>query len=466
MKPDRNRTARHGGHAVVIGGSLAGLAAAGALANHFDRVTVVERDRFPDQPVFRAGVPQSRHVHLLLPAGKEALERLFPGFGEDLVAGGAVLVGLPREALLHSIAGWAQRFAPTRWVLSCSRYLIDWTVRHHLQALRNVDVLEGHIVSGLLSAKDGAEVTGVRLGDRGVQELRADLVVDASGRNSKMTAWLASLGYERVAETRIDSHLGYASCVYAIPPGFAGDWKMLLLQAQPPVNVRGGALVPIEGNRWHVSLQGAGGDYPPTDQAGFLEWAYGLRTPVLHEAIKDAEPLSPVFGYRGTDNRRRHYETMPRWPERLVVVGDAACAFNPVYGQGMSVGALTAVALDDCLRGLTGDLDSFACCFQQVVAERNAGPWLAARGEDLRYATTTGARCDGATQFMHRYMEHVITLALVDAEVNQAFFDAVSLIAPAQSLLSHQIAVRVARGPQTPPPSEPPTLAESVTAVV
>jgi hypothetical protein len=308
-------------------------------------------------------------------------------------------------------------------------------------------------------------VTGVRLRGHGTQELQADLVVDASGRNSKMADWLASLGFERPAETRIDPHLGYASCVYAIPRGFAGDWKLLLLQPQPPANVLGGALVPIEGNRWHVSLQGADGDYPPTDQAGFLDWAYGLRTPVLYEAIKDAEPLSPIFGHRGTDNRWRRYEAMPRWPERLVVIGDAACAFNPVYGQGMSVAALTAVALDDCLRELAGDLDGFACRFQQVVADCNAGPWLAASGEDLRFATTTGARCDGATQFMHRYMEHVLTLALVDAEVNRLFFDVLSLMAPAQSLLSHQIALRVARGPQTAPPSEPPTLADSVAAV-
>ncbi|MGH8901464.1 MAG: NAD(P)/FAD-dependent oxidoreductase [Egibacteraceae bacterium] len=465
MESDRNGMGRHGGRAVVIGGSLAGLAAAGALGKHFDHVTIVERDRFPDEPAFRAGVPQGRHAHILLTAGQEALERLFPGFRDDLVIAGAIPVGVPEDVLWHTAAGWSHRFPATRRLLSCSRHLIDWTVRRRLKAMGNVDVLDGCIVAGLSSTHDRREVTGVRLRDGGTRELRADLVVDASGRSSRMPDWLEPLGYGRPAETRIDAQLGYASRVYAIPQGFTGDWKALFLLSQPPTHGRMGLLAPIEGDRWIASVMGTGGDYPPTDEAGLLEWIHGMRTPVLYEAITEAEPLSPIYGHRGTDNRRRHYEAMSRWPERLVVVGDAACAFNPVYGQGMSVGALTAVALDDCLRPLAGDLSGFARRFQQVVASCNADAWLAASGEDLRYPTTIGARPNGTTQFMHRYMEHVLAVALVDNEANRVFVDVLNMMAPARSLLTYQMAVRVAHGPQTQPPSGPPTLTEPAAAV-
>ncbi len=95
--------------------------------------------------------------------------------------------------------------------------------------------------------------------------------------------------------------------------------------------VRGGVILPLEGSRWLITLAGTGEDHPPTGEEGFLRFARSLRASILHDAVKDAEPLSPVSGYRATENRTRRYEKLSRMLHNFVVLEDAACAFNPVY---------------------------------------------------------------------------------------------------------------------------------------
>ncbi len=452
------------GHAVVIGGSLGGLATARALAGHFEQVTLIERDRFPQQgPAFRKGVPHSRHVHILLPSGQTALEQLFPGFQDDLVAAGAVWVGLPEEALWLSAAGWSQRFPTSHLLLSSSRELIDWTTHRHLAGIPNVGVLEQREVVGLAANASGDTVNGVRLrvrGTRGVdrtETLGADLVVDASGRSSRAPDWLEALGYQRPQQTVIDAKLRYATRVYAPPPGFAGDWKALILQARPPEETRSGVLLPLEGGRWIVGVQGVGDDHPPTDEAGLLEWVRGVRSPLLYEAIRDAEPLSPVYGFGNTSNQRRRYERLRRSPEGFVVVGDAACTFNPVYGQGMSVAAFTALALDRALRAHHGS-KGLARRLQRQVAKYNADAWMISSGEDLRYPTTTGARVDRRTRLLRRYMDRVTQTAMTDQGVNHAFADALTLLAPPASLFRPSVVLKVLGKQRGAPLDGPPAL--------
>jgi flavin-dependent dehydrogenase len=228
----------------------------------------------------------------------------------------------------------------------------------------------------------------------GEETLAADLVVDASGRASQAQRWLEELGYPAPRETVIASHLGYASRYYAPPPGFQARWRGLYLQYAPPTALRAGTLVPVEGDRWLVGLFGLSRDYPPTDEAGFLEFARSLRSPLLYEAIRDARPLAPIVGYRATENRLRHYDLLPRRPEGLLVLGDAACTFNPVYGQGMTVAAAGALALAGCLRaqGQRGDLRGLAARFQRRLARQLAPVWTLATNGDLRAPGTEGGR--------------------------------------------------------------------------
>jgi 2-polyprenyl-6-methoxyphenol hydroxylase-like FAD-dependent oxidoreductase len=435
---------------------MAGLLASRVLSDHFGRVTIVERDGLPEGPAFRKGVPQSRFPHVMLPGGLAALRRLFPGIFEGLVSLGAVRYLWPRDALWLTAGGWSGRFAhegEDRTALSQSRELVEWVVRRRVAALGNVRALEGWEATGLLSSRDRREVTGVGLRPRpaaranGKKELRADLVVDASGRGSNAPRWLEELGYEPPEETRIDAFLGYAGRTYAVPPGAGSDWKIVFIQADPPTDSRGGIVLPVEGDRWSVALFGGGGDYPPTDEEGFAAFARSLRSPVLYEAIRRAEPLTPIHGYRRTANRRRHYEHLRSLPERFLVTGDAACAFNPVYGQGMSVAAGEALALERCLREQRrrpdGELAGLSHRFQKEVARTQRPAWSIVSGEDLRYPTAKGAERGLPIRMSHRYFDRVVMTAMRDPAANLAFVDVMGLLSPPASLFRPSVLFRV-----------------------
>jgi 2-polyprenyl-6-methoxyphenol hydroxylase-like FAD-dependent oxidoreductase len=446
---------------------MAGLLTARVLADHFARVTIVERDTLPDGPDFRKGVPQARHLHVLLSSGRKIFGQLFPGIDAELIAAGAVPVGWPRDVLWLTTRGWCERFVTDIEILSASRELLEWHVRHRLAALDRVRFLTGHEVTGLMASADRREVTGVRLRARPsasdpsapIEALAAALVVDASGRQSHAPDWLAGLGYERPAEERVNAFLGYASRYYAMPADAPADWRALFLQGEPARNSRGGGLFPVEGNRWMVTLAGVGRDYPPTDEAGFLAFARRLRAPLIYETIKDAVPLGPIHGYQRTENQRRFYEKLARRPARFLVTGDALCAFNPVYGQGMTAAAQGALVLDRLLREQAGEPAGLPQRFEREVARVNAAAWLIATGEDVRYPTTEGGVRNLQTRLTQRYFDRVIGAATRDPHVNLAFINVQQLVAPPTTLFRPDVLIpallRGGAGPVSQPPAMP-----------
>ncbi|HEU5369012.1 MAG TPA: FAD-dependent oxidoreductase, partial [Ktedonobacterales bacterium] len=262
--------------------------------------------------------------------------------------------------------------------------------------------------------------------------------------DSRAPDWLTALGYAPPEETVINSFLGYASRYYQPPSDGRVDWKLLLLPRRPPTLKRGGAIYLLEGNRWIVTLSGGGKDYPPTDEAGFLGFARSLASPALYDAIKDAEPLSPIYGYRRTENRWRHYERLTRWPEGFIAVGDAVCAFNPVYGQGMSVAALGAELLEQMLRERSGsDLAGLARQFQQALRNLTATPWQLATGADFRYEETEGGRPDRKARLSWRYGDAVRALAQDNRQVYQTFIEVAHLLKPPSALFRPSIVAQV-----------------------
>lgn len=282
-KPDTGR------HAVVIGGSMAGLLAARVLTGYFDRVTIIDRDTFPDVPDHRKGVPQSHHAHGLLAPGREIINRLFPGIMDELRAGGAQSAYGVVPMAQVTPAGKLPSQKQDVEFLTFSRVFLEWHVRRWLATRTEVCFLTNCEVTGLLSTPDRARVTGVRLhhrdGDADLGSLQTDLVVDASGRHSKAPEWLVDFGYAAPAEETINSGLGYASRLYAKPSGFPADWQGIIINGRPPHNPRAGLILPIEHDRWHVSLGGFAGNYPPTDEAGFLQWARDLPDPSIYASL-------------------------------------------------------------------------------------------------------------------------------------------------------------------------------------
>jgi 2-polyprenyl-6-methoxyphenol hydroxylase-like FAD-dependent oxidoreductase len=439
------------GHAVIVGGSMAGLLAARALSPHFERVTLVERDGLSDVPDPRKGVPQARHVHALLARGEEILSGLFPGLVPELVDAGAVRIDWTRDVKWFHFGAWKARCDSGVMTTLVSRPFLELSVRRRVLALPNVKLVAEHDVTGLTASPDRQRVTGVliqrRDADGGAEALSADLTVDTSGRGSRTPQWLEALGYAAPEESAVKINVGYASRIYRVPDDAGRGWKGCYVLGTPPHGKRLGVVAPIEGGRWMVTLAGMARDYPPDDHAGYLEFASSLPVDDIHRAIKDAEPLSDVAAYRFSSNLRRHYERMKRAPEGFVVLGDASCSFNPIYGQGMTTAGLGALALDACLseqRSRGSALDGFARRFQKKLAAATDVPWSMTTGEDFRFPETEGKRPLGGA-LLERYLTRVHVSSARDTKVLLAFTRAMHMLAGPTELLAPRMMLRVLR---------------------
>jgi 2-polyprenyl-6-methoxyphenol hydroxylase-like FAD-dependent oxidoreductase len=434
-----------GKHAIVLGASMAGLAAARVLADAYQRVTVLERDALPASAAHRKGVPQSHHAHGLLAAGRVALEELFPGLTDELVANGALPGDLQAETRWYN---QGLRLCPGPSDLrgiALSRPLLEGCVRERVRALPNVRVTDRCDAAGLVGTPDGRRVRGVRViprADGSAEELiEADLVVDATGRGSRSPVWLEDLGYPRPAEDEVRIGVAYASRVYRRHHDHL-DGDRAVVVAATVDRPRGGALLAMEDGRWVVTLNGYLGQRPPADPDGFVAFAAGLPAPDIFEVIRDAEPLGDVLPARYPASARRRYERLGRFPDGYLVTGDAICAFNPVYGQGMSVAALEALALRECLRASPTGL---AGRFFAEVAGIVDIPWGIAVGSDLRFPSIQGART-AKVRLVNAYMARFHLAAAADPVLGRSFLRVVNLMDRPEGLLRPTVAMRVLRG--------------------
>jgi 2-polyprenyl-6-methoxyphenol hydroxylase-like FAD-dependent oxidoreductase len=425
-----------GRQAVVVGAGMGGLAAAGALADYFERVIVLERDRLPSADGHRAGTPQARHVHVLLAGGQRALESLFPGVTAALVNAGAVPIrmALDTRSELADYDPFPRRdFGWDNY--SMSRPLADHVVRTELAKRTNVELRE-HCRIDAIAATDanGGAVSGVRLtAHEGKSEvLPADLVVDASGNGALTLALLRSTGRPLPTETRIGVDLAYATAVFSIPDDAPSEWKGVFTFPDPPANSRGALMMPIEGDRWILSLGGAYGDAPPGDLDGFLAFAKELRTATVYRAIKGAKPAAEVARFAFPESVRRHFEGMICFPRGLVPLGDAVCRFNPMHGQGMSVAAQEACILRDVLAARAAAADPFEGlpqAFFAAIQEVVDTPWTTAAVADFAFPQTRGERSPDIERTL-KVAPMLNRLAARDANIHKLTVEVRQLLKP------------------------------------
>jgi 2-polyprenyl-6-methoxyphenol hydroxylase-like FAD-dependent oxidoreductase len=434
--------AQHQGSAVVLGASISGLLTARALSPHFARVTIVERDVLPDGTDLRKGVPQAAHAHGLLASGYRVIDEFFPGIMEDLEAGGATRGDVVGDFLWFQYGRWKLRHHSGLRGITVSRPFLETAVRRRVKALPNVTFLDGTDARTPSFDAAAGRVTGVTVRRRGTESdefLAADLVVDAGGRGSQSGAWLAEWGFGQPAVVSVKIDVGYATRVFERKPGDFFNSMGGIVAGTPPGDTRYAAVLAAEGDRWVITLTGSVGDHPPADEAGWMQFAASLPSPVVHDLAASARPLSGIACYKFPANQRRLYEGMTRFPGGYLVVGDAVCSFNPLYGQGMSVAAMEAKALDECLGA---GADGLAKRFYARASAIIDIPWLIATGEDLRYPQVEGTRPPGSA-IVNRYLERVHAAASDDPAVCQKFFDVLNLLAAPPSLMSPGVAWRV-----------------------
>jgi 2-polyprenyl-6-methoxyphenol hydroxylase-like FAD-dependent oxidoreductase len=376
------------------------------------------------------------------------MEELFPGIEHELMTRGAIQYDFANDICMRYSSGWLPRSPSQLQGYFMTRSLLEWQIRQALSKNPQIDIIDRHEVVDVTASEDAQSITGVVLRARPHVEqalisVAADLVVDATGRESKAPQWLKSLGYALPPETVVNPFLGYASRFYAPPSDTRHDWKGLQIQSGPPRNLRSGIIWPTEQGHWMVLIAGTGKNYPPTDEDALLEFARGLPDPALFVAIKEAQPLSPIYSYRRTENRLRHFERLQRQPERFLVMGDAFCALNPAYAQGMTVAALEAMVLRESLRQWSHrDISGLARHFQRKIAHSIALPWALATSLDARVPGVEGGSLKWTAKWRHAYFNRLLTLLPSDPSTTHQFLKVTNMVASPMTLFGPSIAIK------------------------
>jgi 2-polyprenyl-6-methoxyphenol hydroxylase-like FAD-dependent oxidoreductase len=411
-------------HAVVIGAGMGGLAAAAAASPYFERVTVLERDTLPAEPQWRIGTPQCRHAHALLLGGLAALGELMPGFETRLADAGAepfrLSIDFQNETPGYNPFPRRDLGLPPAYTMT--RPLLELTTRRCAEALGNIEVKDRHAVREL--AWDGGKVTGVRMGASGGDELvAADLVIDSSGRGAPTFALLKSLGHPLPDEDVITINASYASVIVKKPEGWVDDWRIAISLPEPPTTRAGTFCFTVEDGCWIATVIELHGGEPPEDWESFLAAAKNLRTPTTYNAVSQGTPVGEVMRFKRPTSTRRHFERLADFPRGLVTFGDAVCQFNPVYGQGMTISALQALALRETLSAQAVEADPLGGLAEAFFARTPAvteGAWGAARGYDFQFPETEGVKPPDHEMIM-AFTKGLIELAARDADVHRLF---------------------------------------------
>ncbi len=377
--------------AIVLGAGIGGLLAAAALAGNGARVRLVEKDPLPaptDRPGPRKGVPQGPQVHAIMKRGEVAVEALLPGFREALVAVGGTPVAAGIGMKVYEGGGWHPQRDCGLVIHTQTRALLEQVIRGCLARFPEVEILDGRRFAELGVSADGF-VEGVALRDG--EKLSAPVVVDAMGRGSPLPAWLAANGWGEVPRERAGIDIHYVTILLHQPEAWRGRGNAWVVRATPPHNTRGATMMPIEGDRWLLTIVSRFGDHPPLDWPAILEFLQTIEGEAIHDLVRDCEVDTPARRFMVPEAILSRFDAMAGLPVGLLPLGDVIGNFNPVAAQGMTVAALHAEALGETLAA-ESDLAALARSYIARAVEISETAWQTSVYSDFAYPQTTGER--------------------------------------------------------------------------
>lgn len=434
--------------AVVLGAGIAGLLAAAALSNAGHRVSIIERDRLPDSASQRRGIPQGLHLHSLLAKGWQTLEELVPGVINDTIAAGAHVLDDARLGARMHIQNGPYAFNRTDPVSdpdALTTYLVtraqlEYSMRRRVTALPNISIKDGYDVVDLIAAQPN-RITGVTITNRlsgKNQALDAALVVDATGRATRTPLLLERLGYERPPQRSFTVHGVYYSQQITIPDQDSFPERLVLvLQAG---DAGRGGLAAGEHDTWTLTIAAHSHEHlkPPKSLAHMISLAEEFVPPHIHLALRDAQPLTDVEVYRYPGGTWHRYDRSTHHPEGLLVIGDALCCLDPIYGQGITMAARQAYALRTHLRGHR-NIDTKL--LHQSLAELIGPVWGA--NQPPRQSRNR-SRKDEVRQRAIGWLRRKMLEAADDIVVTERLIRIVHMVDPPQRLLEPGLLYRVA----------------------
>lgn len=437
----------YGHRAIVIGGGMGGLSIAGALMDRFEQVVVLERDRLPDAAKSRSGTPQDRQPHGLLAGGVNAIDAMFPRFAQDLAEAGAVQVLLSKETC-HERAdvGMLPRRDLGVTIPCASRPLMEWVLRRQVEASANITLRSGCRVTAIMPNEEGGARGVAFESERGKSEtLRADLVIDASGRGNLMLDLMTKLDRQVPETSEVGVDIAYSTVMLKIPPDQRPDWKIATTLSNPPISTLGASLMPMEDGCDLLLIADRGPQARRTSWGAMVDALREMTTRTIYNTVRHLKPVGDIryFGFPASVWRR--YELLPELPHGALPMGDALCRFNPVYGQGIASVAQQAQLLRDALDRSSRATDPIAnaqVLFMADVGDLLQTPWNMSANADFAFPQTRGQRPERFEE--GRHFEAALYRAVVaDPVVHSTLMEVAHLLRPGTELRTPEMMQRI-----------------------
>lgn len=433
--------------AIIIGGGISGKLAARVLSEFFKEVVMIERDQESVRPVPRKGARQGEHLHALLHAGAHGLEELFPGITEKFYESGALKINSTKDLAWFHHGVWKLRFDGGYTTALQTRPHLEWHIEQYIKAIPNVLIYYNHNVKNYFYNIEENRITGVEVitANNSTKTFIADVVVDASGASSFTTNWLKQVGVD-IPQHKVEIGLSYVTQLFQLPENCSRDWMIKLIYPNPPHEKIGGSLSKVEGDQYISTIMSY--EYEINEKQvlenehGFIELSKRLPKLDIYDEIKDGTPISKTSVFRVPHIIWKRFDKVRNLPAGLLLIGDTVCRIDPVFGQGMSIAVLEAMALQKLFLKKSNNLQKTITIFHKKIAKIISVIWNMVVTEDFRYSGTSGKKPIGL-KFQQWYAKQIFLLSSEDEKVYNTFIKVMNLVKPMTILMKPGILIKV-----------------------